>query len=167
MPWLKEDPLKEWGLQLPICRWNCLWEAGVTCSAMAHTWCRVSWQTQEPGSSGTWHAIPGSAIPKWVDICSLGPTPVTTLRAGRVWEVGRRDGRRNVLPFISSLCHLLVLEGICGSLPPEMCSAWYGGGWVFRLLCANIIEVLTMPTFEMQREIVVPFIWEVWKIVNL
>lgn len=27
-----------------------------------------------------------------------------------------------------SLCYLLVLQGVCGSLPPEMCSAWYGGG---------------------------------------
>lgn len=32
---------------------------------------------------------------------------------------------------------------------------------------AAIIEVLTMPTFEMQREIVVSFICTVWKIANL
>lgn len=73
-------------------------------------------------------------------------------------EVGRRDRRGNVFPFVFSLCHLLVVQGVGGSLLPEMCRTWYGGSCVFMLLHAAIAEVPAMPTLEMQREIVVSFI---------
>lgn len=91
---------------------------------------KVSGQTKEPSSSGAWHTIPSSLVQLLAlkaDWCLLAGSCFHGYFKGGE-GVRKRAGRRNILPFIISLCYLLVLQGVCGSLPPEMCNAWYGGG---------------------------------------
>lgn len=121
------------GFQLSVCSWGCWWAAGMTCSAVAFP---------APQSS--------FSPPKHISLLTRSYS--CAFFEGR--EVERKSGRLNVLPFILCLC-LACFARVCGTLPPEMCSTWYSAGWVFRLLHTMVIEALTMPTFEMQRETVV------------